>query len=348
MSTLNSCAHCRAPRASFTCQDCRVATYCGQPCQQKHWTEGNHSKECPLLASKLKRTRSSQEEEEPTKKKKEAAVVGLNTPDSVPVVSATILGQGSYGKVYKVTLENEKVYAVKKIPVDKFDQHEVDILTQLSATEECNQYVVCLVKHTKGEEYVYLWFEYLDGVDMYEYYNQTTAVDSQFLISFMQQLIQGVMYLHNNQIAHKDLKPENVFITRDGRVKIMDFGFSCSGVGDCGKSDPKGTFEYVPSSMWRLIFAEKSIGLDDYKKQDVYALGQIVDTVLDYGIKKTEVVEWATSREEQVKWWCTPFERNHVYLSIYNQLKPVSERRKVLVEFMVDVITEKLTTVNEL
>jgi serine/threonine protein kinase len=71
----------------------------------------------------------------------------------------------------------------------------------------------------------YLVMEYIDGQPIDEYCNQQRLPIAQRLALF-QTVCDAVQYAHNNLIVHRDLKPDNILITNDGQVKILDFGIA--------------------------------------------------------------------------------------------------------------------------
>jgi serine/threonine protein kinase len=74
---------------------------------------------------------------------------------------------------------------------------------------------------TTGGDYCYLIFENIIGTDLYEFPNK------QPISPLIGQLFAGLTHLHQLGIAHRDIKPDNVMVTKEGQLKIIDLGISC-------------------------------------------------------------------------------------------------------------------------
>jgi serum/glucocorticoid-regulated kinase 2 len=70
--------------------------------------------------------------------------------------------------------------------------------------------------------------EYIDGWELYNVLQRVNQLDETAARFVLAEVVLGIQYLHEElQIIYRDLKPENVMLTRDGHVKIIDFGLSC-------------------------------------------------------------------------------------------------------------------------
>ena len=73
------------------------------------------------------------------------------------------------------------------------------------------------------------WFftmDLVEGVDFLDYVRPGGKLDEQRLRSSLQQLVRGIVALHEQRILHRDLKPSNVLVSQDGRLSILDFGLA--------------------------------------------------------------------------------------------------------------------------
>jgi len=86
----------------------------------------------------------------------------------------------------------------------------------------------------------YLLYEYIDGLDLQEF----IAKENHLLLDMILEILEGMDMLHRHRIFHRDMKPENIMITRSGRVRIIDFGMSCT-FSDCLLSPMMGTPTYM-------------------------------------------------------------------------------------------------------
>jgi serine/threonine protein kinase len=86
----------------------------------------------------------------------------------------------------------------------------------------------------------YLLYEYIDGVDLQEF-----TVKGYFIsMDMILEILEGMDMLHRHRIFHRDMKPENIMITRYSCVRIIDFGMSCT-FSDCLLSPMMGTPTYM-------------------------------------------------------------------------------------------------------
>eukprot|EP00123_Amoebidium_parasiticum_P001422 comp12503_c0_seq1/m.7461 comp12503_c0_seq1/g.7461 ORF comp12503_c0_seq1/g.7461 comp12503_c0_seq1/m.7461 type:complete len:296 (-) comp12503_c0_seq1:468-1355(-) len=140
------------------------------------------------------------------------------------------VGSGTYGVVYKAkNKETGETVALKKIKLEGDDEgvpstaiREVSALMELQ-----HQNIVKLLDVVCENARLLLVFEYLDQ-DLKKYID--TAPPSGFtpahVKSFMWQLLQGLHFCHSRRMLHRDLKPQNLLLDKEGNLKLADFGLA--------------------------------------------------------------------------------------------------------------------------
>jgi eukaryotic-like serine/threonine-protein kinase len=136
------------------------------------------------------------------------------------------LGSGGFGTVYLVrdTWIDKKV----AIKVPHKQNGEFDELLReprlLAALDHDN--IVSIVTAEKFEDYFFIVMEFVEGESLEARIQRTKGVDLPTAIDFSRQVAAGVDYAHRQGVLHRDLRPGNVLVTPEGRVKITDFGTS--------------------------------------------------------------------------------------------------------------------------
>jgi len=142
------------------------------------------------------------------------------------------LGEGTYGVVYKARDVNTgDTLALKKIRLDAEDEgipstaiREISLLKQLQHPNIVRLYDVILT-----DQKLTLVFEFLDQ-DLKKYLDSfgDNGLDARTTKSFLRQLLHGICHCHENRVLHRDLKPQNLLINREGELKLADFGLARS------------------------------------------------------------------------------------------------------------------------
>ncbi|CEL92938.1 unnamed protein product [Vitrella brassicaformis CCMP3155] len=138
------------------------------------------------------------------------------------------IGEGTYGVVYKAQDSSGEIFALKKIRLEAEDEgipstaiREISLLKEL---QHPNIVRLCDVIHT--ERKLTLVFEYLDQ-DLKKLLDMCDGgLDPATTKSFLYQLLRGVAYCHQHRVLHRDLKPQNLLINREGALKLADFGLA--------------------------------------------------------------------------------------------------------------------------
>lgn len=139
------------------------------------------------------------------------------------------IGEGTYGVVYKASDKaTGEVVALKKIRLEAEDEgipstaiREISLLKELQHPNIVRLYDVV---HT--ERRLTLVFEYLDQ-DLKKYLDICEGgLETTILKSFLYQLLCGVAFCHTHRVLHRDLKPQNLLINREGKLKLADFGLA--------------------------------------------------------------------------------------------------------------------------
>jgi len=184
------------------------------------------------------------------------------------------LGEGGMGKVYRAhdTKLNEEValklikpgIAADKRTVERF-HNEIKIARKITHKNVCRT-------HDLGEEgkTLFLTMEYVRGEDLKSLIHRMKVLAVGSALSIARQVAEGLGEAHKLGITHRDLKPGNIMIDKDGQAKIMDFGIARSllGGGITAEGGIIGTPEYMSP--------EQVDGKPADARADIYALGIIL------------------------------------------------------------------------
>jgi len=139
------------------------------------------------------------------------------------------IGEGTYGIVYKAKDRlSDSIVALKRIRLEAEDEgipstaiREISLLKELRHPNIVRLYDVV---HT--ERKLTLVFEYLDQ-DLKKYLDVCeNGLDATIVMSCLFQLLTGVAYCHHHRVLHRDLKPQNLLLNREGDLKLADFGLA--------------------------------------------------------------------------------------------------------------------------
>lgn len=172
------------------------------------------------------------------------------------------LGQGGMGEVYKAR-DNRlgRVVAIKILPPQAAKDETVKrrFLIEARAASALNHpYILTVYEIGETPEFEYMVMEFVNGITLREHLAKSHLKLSEALDIFLK-IAEGLDKAHQAKIIHRDLKPENIMLTKDGFIKILDFGlakleyeFAEKPATDELKSDPniiQGTVGYLAPEM---------------------------------------------------------------------------------------------------
>ena len=179
-----------------------------------------------------------------------------------------LIGQGNYGRVYKVIHKKTgKIYSAKIAYIEKTNEiesfkKEINILSQCN-----NQYIVHYSgSYIKGHQ-IWIILEFCDGGSLYELIKILPRnLNEEEIASLIYMILKGLLFLHENKKIHRDVKSENILLTHEGIAKLADFGVSTQLMHSFSKKITKiGTPFYMSPEV---IMQNKY----DYKC-DIWSLG---------------------------------------------------------------------------
>lgn len=131
-----------------------------------------------------------------------------------------IIGIGITSTVYKAFDKNKQEVAIKKIKIDTISnkfKSETDIIKRLN-----HKNILKFIEILYHKEHIYIVSELCD-YPLTKIIND--IIDEETIMNIMEQLSSGLKYLHNNNILHRDLKPDNILLLNN-IIKIADFGYA--------------------------------------------------------------------------------------------------------------------------
>eukprot|EP01094_Clydonella_sp_ATCC50884_P025679 TRINITY_DN6856_c0_g1_i1.p1 TRINITY_DN6856_c0_g1~~TRINITY_DN6856_c0_g1_i1.p1 ORF type:complete len:867 (-),score=191.24 TRINITY_DN6856_c0_g1_i1:66-2666(-) len=180
-----------------------------------------------------------------------------------------LLGEGAYGAVYKAKHKETGIELAAKIVRGEAQtteelQKEMNILKKCKNANIVQYYGCC---YDEVEEELWILMDFCAGgstLDLIK--GMTTTLSEAQIAAIIFSTIKGIIYLHSEQIVHRDVKAANILLTEDGVVKIADFGVSAQ-LGATGKAK---TATGTPLWMAPEVLGE---GGSYNHKADIWSLG---------------------------------------------------------------------------
>ncbi|CAD8206414.1 unnamed protein product [Paramecium octaurelia] len=140
------------------------------------------------------------------------------------------IGEGTFGKVcqakHQILGHEVAVKILEKNRIhDELDvervKREIKILQMLHHPN-----VVQLYEMIETETHIYLFMEYAEGGELFDYIDQKKRINEVEACKFLHEMISAIQYIHQLRIVHRDLKPENLLLTAKKNILVVDFGLS--------------------------------------------------------------------------------------------------------------------------
>ena len=187
------------------------------------------------------------------------------------------LGQGGMGAVYKGTQTRlQRKVAIKIMRRDQGRDHgfEERFRREALAMAQLNHpNIVSVIDYGEaGPDYLYIVMEFIDGTDLVGVI-QSGQMTQEMALKLLPQICDALQFAHDNGIVHRDIKPANIMLTRDGRVKMADFGLAKRFDVESGFNTKTGTSMGTPDYAAPEQFFPSA---DVDHRVDIYALGVMI------------------------------------------------------------------------
>jgi serine/threonine protein kinase len=190
------------------------------------------------------------------------------------------LGQGAMGVVYKARDPLiDRVVAIKTInlsmAMDEKEEYEGRFYQEAKAAGRLNHpNIVTIYDVGKSGNVAYIAMEFLEGRELRDIMNDGALLPVDQVLHTVAQVAQGLAYAHEHDIVHRDVKPSNIMVIRDGHVKITDFG-----IARMASSSVRTQTGMVLGSP-KYMSPEQVMGKAIDQRSDIFSLGVMLYEML--------------------------------------------------------------------
>ena len=179
------------------------------------------------------------------------------------------IGNGGMSDVYKAKCHKLNRFVAVKVLKQEFGENE-NFVSKFKVEAQAaaglmhpNIVNVYDVGNENGINYIVM--ELVEGITLKKYIEKKARLSVKEAISIAIQVSMGIEAAHNNHIIHRDIKPQNIIISKDGKVKVTDFGIAKAATSNTITSNVMGSVHYTSPEQARGGFSDE--------KSDIYSLG---------------------------------------------------------------------------
>jgi mitogen-activated protein kinase-activated protein kinase 2 len=249
-----------------------------------------------------------------------------------------VLGRGLNGKVVQCVNHHGKSFALKMIKDSPKARQEVSLHIKASDCDCIVKIVDVYINIHKNTNYLFVVMECMEGGELYDYLKKEDGeIDENEAAQLMRDICTAVKFLHDRNIVHRDLKLENLLLTRKNSsqvLKLTDFGFAKEALTNTSLKSPC----YSPYYVAPEVLKRQTYG----KSCDIWSLGVILYILLGssppFSSENSELV--TPEMEKKIKGG------NYSFPS--NRWNNVSEDAKDVVRSCLDVNTENRINIDDI
>ena len=183
-----------------------------------------------------------------------------------------VVGAGGMSDVYKAKDHVLGRFVAIKVLKQEFAE-DVNFVTKFrteaqSAAGLEHPNIVNIYDVGSEEGFHYIVMEYVEGITLKTYIEKKRQLSYKEAISIAIQVGRGIEAAHNKNIVHRDIKPQNIMISTEGKVKVTDFGIARAATSNTIHSDVMGSVHYSSPEQARNGFVDG--------KSDIYSLGIVM------------------------------------------------------------------------
>ena len=187
------------------------------------------------------------------------------------------IGTGGMAIVYKAKCHRlNRLVAIKILKSDLAQNEEFrrrfnaesQAVAQLSHPNIVSVYDV-----SRGGDMEYIVMELIDGITLKQYMEKRGQLNWRESLHFITQIMRGLSHAHSRGIIHRDIKPQNIMVLRDGSVKVADFGIACL-------ADSTQTLTQEALGSVHYISPEQARGDRPDARSDIYSSGVVLYEML--------------------------------------------------------------------
>ena len=179
------------------------------------------------------------------------------------------IGTGGMADVYKGRDHKLNRYVALKVLKREFREDELFVKKFQSEAQAAaglmHPNIVNVYDVGEDRGLYFMVMELVEGITLKEYIQKKVRLTPKEVISITLQVCAGIEAAHNNGIIHRDIKPQNIMISKEGKVKVTDFGIAKATTSNTISTNAMGSVHYTSPEQARGGFSDI--------RSDIYSLG---------------------------------------------------------------------------
>ena len=184
----------------------------------------------------------------------------------------SLIGTGGMSEVYQAKCHTLNRLVAIKVLKDEYSQ-DANFVSKFKMEAQAaaglsHPNIVSVYDVVDEGSLHYIVMEYVEGITLKTYIEKKGQLSFKEAVSIAIQVARGIEAAHNKQIIHRDIKPQNIMISTEGKVKVTDFGIARAATSNTISSDVMGSVHYSSPEQARNGFVDG--------KSDIYSLGIVM------------------------------------------------------------------------